>query len=227
MRSIITLNNISRSYRTGKITNPVLIDFSITFGERCFSILAGPSGSGKSTLLNILATLDRPDSGEYFFEGTPVDYNNEKSLTELRKRHFGFIFQSFNLIPVLTARENVELPLTLFPYTARQRKEMSMSMLERVGLKDRWRQKPGELSGGEQQRVAIARAIAGRPRIILADEPTANLDKRNAENIIGLMKELNDKEQMNFIIASHDEKVITAGKEVVWIGESVHASCKV
>lgn len=219
MKNIIQLNNISRSYQSGKITNPVLSDFSITFRERCFAILAGPSGSGKSTLLNILATLDRPDSGEYLFEGAPVDYKNEKSLTELRKRHFGFVFQSFNLIPVLTALENVELPLTLFPYTARQRKEMSMSVLERVGLKDRWRQKPGELSGGEQQRVAIARAIAGRPRIILADEPTANLDKRNAENIIALMKELNDKEQMNFIIASHDDKVITAGKEVVWIGE--------
>lgn len=219
MKPIIQLNNIIRSYQNGKIKNTVLNDFSATFNEHCFTILAGPSGSGKSTLLNILATLDRPDNGEYLFEGVPIDYNNEKRLTELRKQYFGFVFQSFNLIPVLTALENVELPLTLFPYTTRERKEMSMHVLKRVGLKDKWRQRPGELSGGEQQRVAIARAIVNRPHLILADEPTANLDKRNAENIIALMKELNENENMNFIIASHDEKVISEGKEVLWIGE--------
>lgn len=220
MKPIIELKHINRSYRNGKVINPVLTDFSRKFPEECFTVLAGPSGSGKSTLLNILATLDKPDSGEYLFDGTDVSFENDKALTELRKRHFGFVFQSFNLIPVLTALENVELPLTLFSYSGKMRKEMSLHVLELVGLKDKIRQKPGELSGGEQQRVAIARAIAGRPRIILADEPTANLDKRNAENIISLMKKLNEKESMNFIIASHDDKVISSGKEVIWIGES-------
>lgn len=219
MKAIIELKKINRSYSNGKVTTHVLRDFSHQFMDNCFTVLAGPSGSGKSTLLNIIATLDKPDSGNYLFEGKPVNLNDNKKLTVLRKQNFGFVFQSFNLIPVLTAQENVELPLTLFSYTAKEKKEMAHHMLELVGLKDKINQKPGELSGGEQQRVAIARAIVNHPRIILADEPTANLDKRNTENIITLMKELNEKEKVNFIISSHDEKVITVGKEVVWIGE--------
>ena len=218
MNTIIKLNGINRTYQTGKIRNHVLTNFSWEFQEGGFSILAGPSGSGKSTLLNILATLDSPDSGEYLFDNKAVQFNNDKSLIELRKCNFGFVFQSFNLIPVLTALENVELPLTLFPYKPKEQKEMAEHVLEIVGLKHRMHQKPGEMSGGEQQRVAIARAIVNRPRIILADEPTANLDQRNAELIITLMKELNEKEKMNFIIASHDSKVISSGKEVVRIG---------
>ncbi len=220
MQTIIELKKLYRSYSNGKVTTSVLCDFSHKFMENCFTVLAGPSGSGKSTLLNIVATLDKPDSGEYRFENKPVNLDNDKKLTELRKQNFGFVFQSFNLIPVLTALENVELPLTLFPYTAKEKKEMAANMLELVGLKDKMKQKPGELSGGEQQRVAIARAIVNHPRVILADEPTANLDKRNTENIIALMKELNETEHINFIISSHDEKVITAGKDIVWIGEN-------
>ena len=219
MQTIIELKKINRSYQNGKVVTHVLHDFSRTFTEECFTVLAGPSGSGKSTLLNIIATLDKPDNGEYLFEGRPVNLRDDKSLTELRKRNFGFVFQSFNLIPVLTAAENVELPLTLFSYSAKEKKEMALHTLELVGLKDKINQKPGELSGGEQQRVAIARAIVNHPRLILADEPTANLDKRNTENIISLMKELNEKEHINFIISSHDEKVIDVGKEVVWIGQ--------
>jgi len=218
MNTIIKLNSINRAYQTGKIKNQVLNNFSWEFKEGGFSILAGPSGSGKSTLLNILATLDRPDSGEYLFDNKQVQFNNDKSLIELRKCNFGFVFQSFNLIPVLTALENVQLPLTLFSYKPKVQREMAQHMLEVVGLKDRMQQNPGEMSGGEQQRVAIARAIVNRPRIILADEPTANLDKKNAELIIALMKQLNEKEKMNFIIASHDEKVILSGKEVLRIG---------
>lgn len=219
MNTIIELKNISRAYQTGKVKTPVLKDFSWEFSENCFTILAGPSGSGKSTLLNIIATLDRPDAGDYLFENKPVCFDKDKSLIKLRKENFGFVFQSFNLIPVLTALENVELPLTLFSHTSKQQKEMAMHVLELVGLKDKTGQKPGEMSGGEQQRVAIARAIVNRPRMILADEPTANLDQRNAENIIALMKALNEKEKMNFIIASHDTKVISSGKEVLRIGQ--------
>lgn len=215
MNTIIEITNINRSYQTGKITSPVLKNFSHQFKENCFTILAGPSGSGKSTLLNILATLDRPDSGEYFFAGKKVNFNDEKSLSRLRKNNFGFIFQSFNLIPVLTALENVLLPLTLFPYPNKEKTVRAMHTLELVGLKDKTKQKPGELSGGEQQRVAVARALVTSPKIIFADEPTANLDKRNAENIIHLMKDLNTKEQTSFIIASHDDKVINAGNDIV------------
>lgn len=218
MKPIIELKNISRTYRNGKVETTVLNNFSQNFMENCFTVLAGPSGSGKSTLLNILATLDKPDSGQYLFHSSVVHFENDKSLTELRKNNFGFVFQSFNLIPVLTAVENVELPLTLFSYTAKEKKKMALRVLELVGLKDKINRKPGELSGGEQQRVAIARAIVNHPKLILADEPTANLDTRNTENIISLMKDLNEKEHVNFIISSHDEKVISVGKEVIRIG---------
>lgn len=219
MDSIISLHNISKSYRNGKVSNPVLTRFSRDFTPGCFTILAGPSGSGKSSLLNILATLDEPCSGDYFLEGKRVDFTNRKGLTELRKEYFGFIFQSFNLIPVLNALENVELPLTLFPYTVNQRREMAERALVLVGLQDKLKSRPGELSGGQQQRVAIARAIARHPRMVFADEPTANLDKLNALHIINLMQHLNTSEGISFIIASHDDKVIRTSKEVVLLGE--------
>lgn len=219
MESIIKLSKINKSYRNGFIENQVLTDFSWEFGSNCFTVLAGPSGSGKSTLLNILATLDRPDSGVYLFDNQLVEFSNKRLLTELRKNNLGFVFQSFNLIPVLSALENVELPLTLFPFSNKERREMAEKALRLVNLEEKMSRRPSELSGGEQQRVAIARAIARHPQIILADEPTANLDKKNALNIIHLMKELNDREGLSFIIASHDEKVIHSGKEVIQLGE--------
>lgn len=218
METIIKLENIDKFYRNGKICNPVLNHFSYEWEDKCFTVLAGPSGSGKSSLLNILATLDEPTGGRYWLRSEAVDFRNKKKLTEIRKKNFGFVFQSFNLIPVLTALENVELPLTLFDYKAGRRKEMAGEALALVGLEDKLKRKPGELSGGEQQRVAIARAIARRPLIVFADEPTANLDKENALHIILLMQTLNQKEGMSFIIASHDEKVIQTGKEVIRLG---------
>jgi putative ABC transport system ATP-binding protein len=219
MDTIIKLNNIEKSYKNGKVKNEVLTNFSWSFEMNCFTVLAGPSGSGKSSLLNILATLDRPDSGIYTLDGQMVNFENRKELTTLRKNNFGFIFQSFNLIPVLSALENVELPLTLFKYSEKKRKTMAMEALTLVGLKDKIGKRPYEMSGGEQQRVAIARAIARHPKIIFADEPTANLDKKNAWNIVHLMKDLNEKEGLSFIIASHDDKVIQTGKDVIQLGE--------
>lgn len=219
MDAIIKLDKINKSYPNGKIINQVLTDFSWLFSQNCFTVLAGPSGSGKSSLLNILATLDKPDNGNYYLNKVLVNFDNNKKLTELRKDNFGFIFQSFNLIPVLSALENVELPLTLFNYTKKERRAMSEKALALVGLKNKINNRPGEMSGGEQQRVAIARAVANHPKIIFADEPTANLDKKNALNIINLMKDLNNNEGLNFIIASHDDKVINIGKEVINLGE--------
>lgn len=219
MNTIIKLDKINKSYKSGKVTNHVLSDFSWQFSQNCFSVLAGPSGSGKSSLLNILATLDEPDSGHYYLKGKRVDFSKKNELTELRKENFGFIFQSFNLIPVLSALENVELPLTLFNYSAKERKDMSEKALTLVALQNKIGSRPNEMSGGEQQRVAIARAIAHHPQIIFADEPTANLDKKNALNIISLMKDLNENEGLNFIIASHDDKVINTGKEVINLEE--------
>jgi putative ABC transport system ATP-binding protein len=219
MNTIIKLNNICKSYQNGKIKNAVLDNFSWEFKENCFTVLAGPSGSGKSSLLNILATLDEPNSGEYYLNETLVDFYKKKTLTDIRKNNFGFVFQSFNLIPVLSSLENVELPLTLFDYTVEERKEMAEKALLLVGLKDKLKNRPGEMSGGEQQRVAIARAIVRHPKIVFADEPTANLDKKNALNIIALMKDLNLSEGLSFIIASHDDKVIHIGKEIINLGE--------
>lgn len=219
MNTIIKLNNICKSYLNGKIKNAVLDNFSWEFKENCFTVLAGPSGSGKSSLLNILATLDEPNSGEYYLNETLVDFYKKKILTDIRKNNFGFVFQSFNLIPVLNSLENVELPLTLFDYTVEERKEMAEKALLLVGLKDKLKNRPGEMSGGEQQRVAIARAIVRHPKIVFADEPTANLDKKNALNIIALMKDLNLSEGLSFIIASHDDKVIHIGKEIINLGE--------
>lgn len=219
MNTIIRLHAISKYYQNGKIKNHVLDDFSWNFKKNCFTILAGPSGSGKSSLLNILATLDQPNKGEYYLNENLVDFKNKKAITEIRKHNFGFVFQSFNLIPVLNAMENVELPLTLFTYSSNERRKMAEKALALVGLQDKIKSRPGEMSGGEQQRVAIARAIVREPKIIFADEPTANLDKRNALNIIDLMKSLNEKEGLSFIIASHDEKVIQTGKEIIHLGD--------
>lgn len=219
MDAIIQLSHINKSYTNGKIKHPVLADFSWEFDKNCFSILAGPSGSGKSSLLNILATLDAPDSGVYLLNGQPVNFECKAALTELRKQNFGFVFQSFNLIPVLNALENVELPLTLFSYSEKERSDRARRALELVGLAEKMQKRPYEMSGGEQQRVAIARAIARHPNIVFADEPTANLDKQNALNIIHLMQHLNEEEGLSFIIASHDDKVVRVGKEVINLGE--------
>ena len=219
MKEIIKLENLEKFYLHGSTKTSVLTNFSLTLTRGCFTILAGPSGSGKSSLLNIMATLDAPHSGNYFLEDELINFKKKKKLTEIRRDNFGFVFQSFNLIPVLNAVENVELPLTLFKFSPEERRQMAITALSLVGLEEKINSRPSQLSGGEQQRVAIARAIARKPKIIFADEPTANLDKKNAVNIVQLMQKLNINTGISFIIASHDDKVISAGKNVVSIGE--------
>lgn len=214
---LIQLENISKSYTLGKTTHQVLEDTNIAFHSGCFSVIAGPSGSGKSTVLNLLGCLDVPDSGVYLLDDKEVNYQRKKEVSDIRKNNFGFVFQSFNLIPVLTALENVELPMNLHPYGKKEIREKSMEILELVGLGDKMNNKPNELSGGQQQRVAIARAIVSKPKLVFADEPTANLDRKNAENIVTLMKELNESNGVSFIFASHDEAVIQAGKDLYGI----------
>ncbi len=211
---LLELTDISKSYTLGKTKFQVLKSITTFFHSGCFSVIAGPSGSGKSTLLNVLGCLDTPDQGDYMLSSRKINYHNKKELATTRKNNFGFVFQSFNLIPVLTAIENVALPMTLHSFNKKETREKSEEILRLVGLSHRLYNKPGELSGGEQQRVAIARAIVSKPKVVFADEPTANLDRKNTKNIVSLMKRLNTEHNISFVFASHDEAVIQAAKEL-------------
>jgi putative ABC transport system ATP-binding protein len=182
------------------------VDLQVERGE--FLGLVGPSGSGKTTLLNILGALDKPTSGKAVVIGMETGRLSHKEAAMLRSRHLGFIFQTYNLLPVYTVYENVEFPLLLLSMDERKRRDMIMSALEWVGLDDRARSRPSTLSGGESQRVAIARAMVKRPKLVLADEPTANLDAENSFNVLDTMVKLNEELETTFVFATHDEKVI-------------------
>jgi putative ABC transport system ATP-binding protein len=196
--------NLYKDYKVGKVLFPALrgIDMKINDGE--FTAIAGPSGSGKTTLLNIIGCLDMPTKGEVIINGTKVNELTSKDKAELRKKEIGFVFQTFNLIPVLTAFENVEMPLVLLDIPAEQKRDKVVSILKEVGLEDYLHRRPNEMSGGQQQRVAIARALVKNPSMVLADEPTANLDSTTATEILTLMKKLNEKLKTTFIFSTHD-----------------------
>lgn len=205
---LIQTIGLVKIYPMGAHQLVALNNVNINFKKGEFAGLVGPSGSGKTTLLNIIGTLDFPTKGKAIVMGTDVEKLKPKESAQLRKKHIGFIFQTFNLFPVYTVYENVEFPLLLLKVPAKKRKNMVMEALEWVGLADRAKSKPSELSGGQCQRVAIARAIVKRPSIILADEPTANLDAENSYNILDIMVKLNNELGTTFIFATHDEKVI-------------------
>jgi len=203
---LIRLRDISKSYRRGAQVVPVLtrISFDIAAGE--FLALMGPSGSGKSTLLNLIAGIDQPDGGELSIGGIDIASLSEAELADWRARHVGFIFQFYNLMPVLTAFENVELPLLLTPLSRAERRDHVHAALELVNLADRMTHYPNELSGGQQQRVAIARALITDPDLIVADEPTGDLDRESAEDILGLMQQLNSSLGTTIIMVTHDAR---------------------
>ena len=203
---LISLRDIVKSYRRGQQTVPVLagITFDIAAGE--FLALMGPSGSGKSTLLNLIAGIDRPDSGELIVAGENIGTLHEAELADWRARHVGFIFQFYNLMPVLSALENVELPLLLKDMSRRERRERAELALSMVGLADRMDHAPSELSGGQQQRVAIARALITDPTLIVADEPTGDLDRESANDVLRLMQRLNDEIGKTIIMVTHDSR---------------------
>ena len=203
---LIALRDIVKSYRRGQQTVPVLtgVSFDIAAGE--FLALMGPSGSGKSTLLNLIAGIDRPDSGELIVAGENIGTLQEAELADWRARHVGFIFQFYNLMPVLSALENVELPLLLKDMSRRERRERAELALAMVGLSDRLDHAPSELSGGQQQRVAIARALITDPTLIVADEPTGDLDRESANDVLRLMQRLNDEIGKTIIMVTHDNR---------------------
>ena len=203
---IITVNNVNKTYHNGSMELQVLKNISFTVKEGEFLAIMGSSGSGKSTLINILGCLDHEYTGEYILDGIDISKSTEDELSEIRNKKIGFIFQSFNLLPRLTALENVELPLVYSSVPKADRHQKALELLEMVGLKDRVHHKPNELSGGQRQRVAIARALVNNPSIILADEPTGNLDSKSEEEIIEILQKLN-KMGKTIVIVTHEPNI--------------------
>ena len=201
---IVQIRGVSKSYRRDSLAVPVLDNISLDVPEGEFLGLMGPSGSGKTTLLNLIAGIDRPDSGTVSVAGTDVAQLSESQLAKWRSTHIGFVFQFYNLIPVLTAYENVELPLLLTPLSKAQRKEHVQAALGLVGLADRLDHYPRQLSGGQEQRVAIARALAADPTILVADEPTGDLDRKSADEVLTLLERLNKEYKKTIVMVTHD-----------------------
>lgn len=214
------LNKVKKVYSTGKISFPALngIDLKIEVGE--YSAIMGPSGSGKSTLLNILGFLDTPTEGKYYYQGKDVSNLDDKELARLRNKEVGFVFQNFNLLPRLTAFSNVELPLIYSGISGKERKRRVMAMLEKVGLKERAFHRPNELSGGEMQRVAIARALVNNPSLILADEPTGNLDTKSGNEIMKIFDQL-AAEGRTIIIVTHDPNIAAHARRLIRITDGL------
>ena len=208
---------MDKTYRLDTVTVPALSGVSIDIRPGRFTVLCGPSGSGKTTLLNMMGCIDRPDTGEIQVDSQAVQAMTDDALSDFRARRIGFVFQNFNLLPVLTAFENVEYPLVLAAVPAAQRKERVRALLDAVGLADRAGNRPGQLSGGQRQRVAIARALATEPALVLADEPTANLDSQTGAEIIALMRRLQRERGASFVFSSHDPMVLAQADDVVRI----------
>ncbi|WNG48431.1 ABC transporter ATP-binding protein [Archangium minus] len=219
--ALIQLKNIHKAYNLGKTTVTALrgVDLEVQSGE--FTVVMGPSGSGKTTLLNIIGLLDRASSGSYRLEGEEVGDRDFNDLAELRNRKIGFIFQAFNLIPVLNVLENIEFPCLIGGESRRTLRERAERMAADVGLSQFLHHRPDELSGGQRQRVAIARALVTQPQLVLADEPTANLDSATSEQILDLMEELNRTRRVTFLFSTHDPRVMRRARRVVRIADGV------
>lgn len=216
MPPLMQLRSVWRTYQMDRVKLSALRDVSVSFEESEMTAIVGASGSGKSTLLHILGCLDRPTSGEYLLEGRNVALLDDNELSEIRNRKIGFIFQAFNLIPHMSILENVEIPLVYMGVNRRRRHGMSMEAIQRVGLGDRWHHSPSELSGGERQRVAIARAIVHSPRVLLADEPTGNLDSRTGKEILNVLHHLH-AEGRTIIVVTHDKSIAETLQRIVTV----------
>jgi putative ABC transport system ATP-binding protein len=221
---VVDARQLAKTYKQGKLEVQALrgVDLQVSAGE--FVVLAGPSGSGKTTLLNLIGALDQPTAGTLFVDGKNLERMSRSELARLRRDRVGFVFQSYNLLPVLTAAENTELVLMLRGMSAADRRARASQMLTAVGLATMMERRPSELSGGQQQRVAVARAIAASPRLVLADEPTANLDSRTAGSLLDLMAELNEEHHITFLFSSHDARVIERAHRVVYLEDGRIAS---
>jgi putative ABC transport system ATP-binding protein len=224
--SIITLNEIEKIYNHSSVPVSALkgIDLNVESGD--FLAIVGPSGSGKTTLLNIIGGLDKPTRGTVLIDRTDISHMKPDELIEFRLNHIGFVFQSYNLIPVLTAKENVEFIMLLQNVPKAERDRRAVEILINVGLEERLNSKPSELSGGQQQRVAVARALASRPSFVLADEPTANLDSTSAESLLDIMEQLNKVQSMTFLFSTHDPRVMKRAHRIVTLEDGLITSNK-
>lgn len=223
---VAVLTGVEKSYQMDAVTVPVLKDIDILIRPALFTVLLGPSGSGKTTLLNLLGCIDKPDKGHVVVAGQAVQKLSDDQLADFRSANIGFIFQNFSLIPVLTAFENVEYPLVLAGMPPHRRKRRVAKLLDAVGLADRAHNLPGQLSGGQRQRVAIARALARKPKLVIADEPTANLDSKTGDAILALMRRMQERYSISFVFASHDQGLIGAADDLIVLRDGVIQSIK-
>ena len=215
--NIVECIDIKKTYEQGQVEVQALRGISLSIKKGGFVAVAGPSGSGKTTILNIIGGLDSADSGRVMVDGNVLDEMNQSQLANLRLHNIGFVFQAYNLIPVLSALENVEYVMLLQGVPVADRRQRAKTILDDVGLEDKYNRRPAELSGGQQQRVAVARAIVSNPSIVLADEPTANLDSKSGQDLLELMQEMNEKKKVTFIFSTHDHMVMDYARRLVKI----------
>ena len=213
--NVISTQHVMKVYDEGAVPVKAVNDVSLDIKQGEFTAIVGTSGSGKTTLLNIIGGLDRPSTGIVKVGGTELNGMSENQLIDFRLHNIGFVFQSYNLIPVLTAKENAEFIMLLQKKSPKERNERVMKLLDEVGISEQANKRPGEMSGGQQQRVAVARALASKPKFVLADEPTANLDSKSTENLLDLMAKLNKEENVTFLFSTHDQRVIDRARRVV------------
>jgi putative ABC transport system ATP-binding protein len=221
---MLEAKQVTKTYETRGVETHALRGVSLSIGEGEFTVLAGPSGSGKTTLLNLFGALDEPSSGEILLDGQNLSDLSATELAELRLRKLGFVFQAYNLIPVFSARENVEFVMELQGVAAQERRRRALAMLHEVGLDGLEEKRPLEMSGGQQQRVAVARAIVSGPRVVLADEPTANLDSKTAAQLLDTMRQMNREHRVTFLFSSHDPMVIERAGRVVRLHDGAIAA---
>lgn len=223
-KTVIDTHNISKTYNPETIPVYAIQQVHLHIAQGEFTALVGPSGSGKTTLLNMIGGLDKPDEGNILINGTDITLLKASELIQFRLHHIGFVFQSYNLIPVLTAGENVEFIMMLQGIGKQERKQRVEQLFSQIGLSDKIKSRPAKLSGGQQQRVAVARALASKPEFILADEPTANLDSKSASNLLDMMEKLNKEEHMTFLFSTHDQRVIERARRVITLVDGRIAS---
>ncbi len=220
-QELIRAVQLKKIYQDNGVPVPAVRGINLTIYPGDFLVIAGPSGSGKTTLLNMLGALDAPTEGEVIFEGESLYRKSRQELADWRLQKIGFVFQAYNLIPVLTALENVEFPMMLRGIPEKERRQRALQVLEELGIGELANKRPNEMSGGQQQRVAVARAIVNQPQVVLADEPTANLDSHTGNALLELMERMNREKHITFVFSSHDPKVIQRAKRLVWLEDGV------